>query len=178
MLLAASLASSTRSISNTRTYLYTASITPKASTINKRRKPSTPPPLGPPKASQRAKLIKVTQITCIEPPIGYIQCIQFQDKEVKKVKEAIPYQVLEGYSYYRYYYNKTKEEVKVRKERRRDKLYTRWERDIKRLKGLNLKAPLDLERLNLGPFSLDLINQDDKDFNIKDMLEGQVEDLY
>ena len=46
----------------------------------------------------------------------------------------------------------------MRKERRRDKLYTRWGRNIKRLKGLNLKVPLDLERLNLGPFSLDLIN--------------------
>ena len=41
----------------------------------------------------------------------------------------------------------------MRKERKRDKLYARWERDIKRFKGLNLKVPLDLERLNLGPFS-------------------------
>ena len=49
--LAASLAGSTCSISNTRAYLYTASITPKASTINKYRKLSTPPPLGPPKPS-------------------------------------------------------------------------------------------------------------------------------
>ena len=50
-LLAAPLASSIRSISNTYAYLYTASITPKASTANKRRKLSTPPPLGPPKPS-------------------------------------------------------------------------------------------------------------------------------
>ena len=50
-LLAAPLASSTRSISNTRARLRTTSITPKASTANKRRKPSTPPPLGPPKPS-------------------------------------------------------------------------------------------------------------------------------
>ena len=49
--LAAPLAGSTRSISNTRAYLYTASITPKASAANKRRKLSTPPPLGPPKPS-------------------------------------------------------------------------------------------------------------------------------
>jgi len=49
--LEAPLASSTRSISNTRAYLYPTSITPKASTINKYRKPSTPPPLGPPKPS-------------------------------------------------------------------------------------------------------------------------------
>jgi hypothetical protein len=51
MLLTAPLAGSTRSISNTRAYLYSASIAPKASTINKRRKPSTPPPLGPLKPS-------------------------------------------------------------------------------------------------------------------------------
>jgi hypothetical protein len=50
-LLAAFLASSTRSISNTRARLYTTSITPKASTINKYRKPFTPPSLGPPKPS-------------------------------------------------------------------------------------------------------------------------------
>jgi len=56
--------------------------------------------------------------------------------------------VLEGYSYYRHYYNKTKEEVKVRKERKRDKFYAKWKRDIKRLKDLNLKVLLDLERLN------------------------------
>ena len=53
--LVAPLASSTRSISNTRAYLYTTSITPKASAINKRRKPFTPPPpapsLRPPKPS-------------------------------------------------------------------------------------------------------------------------------
>jgi len=58
----------------------------------------------------------------------------------------------------RHYYNKTKEEVKARKERKRDKLYAKWEHNIIRLKGPNLKVLLDLERLNLGPFSLDLIN--------------------
>ena len=104
--------------------------------------------------------------------------MRFQNKEVKEVKEAILYQALEGYSCCRHYYNKTKEEVKARKERRRDKLQAKQERDIKRLKGLNLKVPLDLERLNLGPFSLDLLNQDNKNFNIKDTLEGQAEDLY
>ena len=51
VLLAAPLASSTRSISNARARLRSASIAPKASTANKRRKPSTPPPLGPPKPS-------------------------------------------------------------------------------------------------------------------------------
>ena len=158
-------------------YQQSVTIIPKASTINRRRKPSTPPPLGPLKSSQRAKLIKVTRITRIEPPIDRSQRIRFQNKGVKEVKEAIPYQALEGYSYCKYYYNKTKEEVKVRKERRRDELYARWERDITRLKGLNLKVLLDLERLNLGPFSLDLINQDDEDFNVKDALEGQAEDL-
>ena len=106
--------------------------------------------------------------------------MRFQNKEVKEVKEvkeAILYQALEGHSRRRYYYDKTKEEVKARKERRRDKLQARQERNIKRLKGLNLKVSLDLERLNLGPFSLDLINQNNKDFNIKDTLEGQAEDL-
>ena len=49
--LAAPPTSSTRSISNTRAYLRTASIAPKASAANKRRKPSAPPPLGPPKPS-------------------------------------------------------------------------------------------------------------------------------
>ena len=66
---AAPPANSTRSISNTRVCSRTASITPKASTANKRRKPSTPPPLGPPKPGQRAKPIKVTRITYIEPPV-------------------------------------------------------------------------------------------------------------
>ena len=51
ILLAAPLASSTRSISNTRAYLYTTSIAPKASAVNKHRKLSAPPPLGPPKPS-------------------------------------------------------------------------------------------------------------------------------
>ena len=62
-------------------------------------------------------------------------------------------------------------------ERIRDKLLARQERNIKRLKGLNLKVLLDLKRFNLGPFSLDLINQNNKDFNIKDILEEQAEDL-
>ena len=51
VLLAAPPASSTRSISNARAYLHSTSIAPKASTINKHRKPSAPPPLGPPKPS-------------------------------------------------------------------------------------------------------------------------------
>jgi len=66
---AAPPAGSTRSISNTRAYLRTTSVAPKASAVNKRRKPSAPPPLGPPKPGQRAKLIKVTRITRIEPPV-------------------------------------------------------------------------------------------------------------
>ena len=66
--------------------------------------------------------------------------------------------MLKGHSYYRHYYNKTKEEVKVRKEYKRDELYTRWEGDIKRLKDLNLKVLLDIKRLNLDPYSLDLVN--------------------
>ena len=49
--LLAPLASSICSISNTLTYLYTTSVTPKAFTVNKYRKPSAPPPLGPPKPS-------------------------------------------------------------------------------------------------------------------------------
>ena len=49
MLLVAPLAGSTRSISNARARLRSASVAPKASTVNKRRKPSAPPPLGPPK---------------------------------------------------------------------------------------------------------------------------------
>jgi len=79
-------------------------------------------------------------------------------EEVEEVKEATPYQALEGRGCRRHYYNETKEEVKARKERRRDELYARWEYDIKRLKGLNLKVPLDLERLNIGPYSSDLID--------------------
>jgi len=70
-LLAPDLAGSTRSISNALTYLCTANIAPKASATNKHKKPSTPFPLGPLKLSQYAKLIKVTQITRIEPPIDY-----------------------------------------------------------------------------------------------------------
>jgi hypothetical protein len=50
-LLAAPPANSTRSVSNTRVRPRTASVTPKASAANKRRKPSAPPPLGPPKPS-------------------------------------------------------------------------------------------------------------------------------
>jgi len=45
---AAPPAGSTRSISNTRARSRTASVAPKASAANKRRKPSAPPP-GPPK---------------------------------------------------------------------------------------------------------------------------------
>jgi len=56
---AAPLAGSTCSISNTLTYLYTASVAPKASAINKHKKPSAPPLLELLKLSQRAKLIKV-----------------------------------------------------------------------------------------------------------------------
>jgi len=52
--LAAPLAGSTRSIRNTRAHLYTTSVAPKAPkapTVNKHRKPSTPPPpLGLPKS--------------------------------------------------------------------------------------------------------------------------------
>lgn len=103
--------------------------------------------------------------------------MRFQNKEVKEVKEATPYQASKGHGRCRHYYDKTEEEVKARKECRRDKLQARWECDIKRLKGLNLKVPLNLERLNLGPFSSDLVDQDDKDFNIKDILKGQAEDL-
>ena len=66
--------------------------------------------------------------------------------------------MLEGYSYYRYYYNKTKEEVKARKEYRKDKLHAKWECNIIRLKDLNLKILLNLKRLNLGPFSSDFVN--------------------
>jgi len=84
--------------------------------------------------------------------------VQFQSKKIKEVKEAIPYQVLKDYSYCKHYYNKTKKKVKARKEYRRDELYARWERDIKRLKGLNLKVLLNLKRLNLGPYSSDLVN--------------------
>ena len=53
-------AGSTRSISSTLAYLCTASVAPEASAVNKYKKPSTPPPLGPPKPGQRAKPIKVT----------------------------------------------------------------------------------------------------------------------
>ena len=60
MLSAAPPAGSTCSISNTRACLCTASVTPEASAANKCRKPSAPPPLGPPKPGQYAKLIKVT----------------------------------------------------------------------------------------------------------------------
>ena len=175
---AAPLANSTRSISNTRACSRTASVAPEASAVNKHRKPSAPPPLGPPKPGQCTKLTKVTRITYIEPPVDRSQCVRFQDKDVKEVKEVTLYQALEGYSCYRHYYNEIKEEVNARKEHRRDKLYAKQENNIKRLKGLNLKVLLNLKRLNLGPFSLDLINQDNKDFNVKDVLKGQAEDLY
>ena len=128
--LAAPPAGRTRSISNALAYSRTASITPKAFTANKHKRLSAPPPLGPLKPSQHIKLIKVTKITRIEPPIDRSQCIQFQNKQVKEVKKAILYQALEGYSYCRHYYNETEEEVKARKERRRDKLYAKQECDI------------------------------------------------
>ena len=134
--LAVPLAGSTCSINNTYTYLYTTSVALKASAINKRRKLFAL--YQPPKPGQRAKLIKVTWIACIEPPVDRSQRIQFQNKGVEEIEEATPYQALEGYSYCRRYYDKT-EEVKVRKECRRDELYARQERNIKRLKGLNLK---------------------------------------
>ena len=66
--------------------------------------------------------------------------------------------MLEGYGCCRHYYNETEEEVEARKECKRDKFYARWECDIIRLKGLNLKVLLDLERLNLGPFSSDFVD--------------------
>ena len=71
MLLTAPPASSICFISNTLTYLHTASITPKASAVNKYKKPSAPPPLGLLKPSQHAKPTKITQITCIKPPINH-----------------------------------------------------------------------------------------------------------
>ena len=155
------LAGSTRFISNTLIYLCTTSITPKASTVNKYKKLFSPPPLGLFKFSQRAKPIKVTQITYIEPLVNYSQYIKFQNKEAKEVKEVkkvILYQVLEGYGCCRHYYNKTEEEVKARKEHRRDELYARQEHNIKKLKGLNLKVLLNLKMLNLGLYNLDFIN--------------------
>ena len=103
--------------------------------------------------------------------------MRFQNEEVEEVEEATPYQASEGHGRRRHYYDETEEEVEARKERRRDELQARWERDIKRLKGLNLKVPLDLERLDLGPFSSDLVDQDDEDFDVEDALEGQAEDL-
>jgi len=66
--------------------------------------------------------------------------------------------VSEGYGCYKHYYNETEEEVKMRKECRRDKFHARWERNIKRLKGLNLKVPLDLKRLDLGLYNSDLVD--------------------
>ena len=154
---AAPLAGSTRSISNTLACLCTASVTPKASAANKCRKPSASSP-GLLKPGQCAKPMKVTWITYIEPPIDCSQRVRFQNKKVKEVKEAIPYQVLEGYGCCRYYYNETKEEVKAKKKYKRDKLYAKQKCDIIKLKGLNLKVPLNLKRLNLSPFSSDLVN--------------------
>jgi hypothetical protein len=63
-------------VSNTRAHLCTASVAPKAS-INKYRKLSAPPPLGPPKPGQYTKPIKVTWITYIKLLINYSQRIQF-----------------------------------------------------------------------------------------------------
>ena len=125
MLLAALYTGSTCFVSNARAYLCTASIASEASAANKHRKPSTPPPPGPPKPGQHAKPMKVTRITYIEPPINRGQRVRFQDeevKEVKEVKEVTLYQALEGCGRRRHYYNKTEEEVKARKEYRRDKL--------------------------------------------------------
>jgi len=62
-------AGSTHSINNAHAHSRTASITLKAFTANKCRKPFTPPLLGLPKPSQHAKPIKVTYIICIEPPV-------------------------------------------------------------------------------------------------------------
>ena len=116
-------AGSTCSISNTRAYLHTTSVTAEASAVNKYRKPFASP-LGLPKPGQRVKPTKITQITYIEPPINRSQRVQFQNKEVKEAKEVTPYQALEGHGCYRHYYNKTKK-VKARKEYKKDKLYTR-----------------------------------------------------
>ena len=71
--LAVPLAGSTCFISNTIACLYTASITPEASAVNKYRKPSVSFPPGLPKPGQRAKLMKITWITYIEPPIDCSQ---------------------------------------------------------------------------------------------------------
>jgi len=84
-------AGSTCSISNICVYLCTASVTPEASAVNKPRKLSASPPPGPPKTGQRAKPTKVTQITCIEPPVDHSQCVRFQNKEVEEVEEATLY---------------------------------------------------------------------------------------
>ena len=78
--------------------------------------------------------------------------------EVKEVKEAILYQVLGSYNYYKYYYNKIEKEIKVKKEYKRNKFYIRWERNIKRLKGLILKVLLNLKRFNLSLYNLNFIN--------------------
>ena len=128
MLLAAYCTGSICSVNNARAYLCTTSVAPEASAINKYRKLSTPPPLRLPKPGQHAKPTKVTQITCIELPLNRGQRVQFQNKEVKEVEEvkevkkAMPYQALEGCGRRRHYYNETEEEVKARKEYRRDKL--------------------------------------------------------
>ena len=74
---AAPLAGSTCSISNTYAHPHTASVTPEASAVNKPKKPFIPPPPGPFKTSQRVKPTKVTQITCIEPPVNCSQYMQF-----------------------------------------------------------------------------------------------------
>ena len=66
--------------------------------------------------------------------------------------------MLEGYSCHRYYYNETKEEIKAKKKYKRDEFYAKWECNIIKLKSLNLKVPLNLKRLNLSPFSSDLVN--------------------
>ena len=64
-------------ISNIRAHPYTTNVTPEASTVNKYRKLSASPPLRLFKTSQHAKLIKVTWITYIKPPVDCSQYIQF-----------------------------------------------------------------------------------------------------
>ena len=66
--------------------------------------------------------------------------------------------MLKGYGYCRHYYNKIKGEVETKKEYKRNKFYTKWECNIKRLKGLNLKVLLDLKKLDLGPYNSDFVN--------------------
>ena len=82
----------------------------------------------------------------------------FKVRKLKKLKKTTLYQALKGYGCHRHYYNETEEEVKARKERKKNEFHARWEHNIKRLKGLNLKVLLNLKKLNLGPYSLNLVN--------------------